>query len=90
MHNRDSRRRRKRKGNQKENFPNLKETDIHIQEAQRVPNKMNLNPTLRHRIKMAEVRSSHCGTVETNLTSIHEAAGSIPGLSQWVGDLVLL
>ena len=24
---------------------------------------------------------THCGTLETNLTSIHEAAGSIPGLA---------
>ena len=50
MHNRDSRRGKKReKGMENifeeimaENFPNLKkETDVQIQEAQRVPNKMN-------------------------------------------------
>ena len=26
--------------------------------------------------------SSHCGAVQTNLTSIHEDVGSIPGLTQ--------
>ena len=41
-----------------ENFPNLKEIDINIQEAQRPPNKLNPNrPTQRHIIiKMAKVK----------------------------------
>ena len=41
-----------------ENFPNLaKETDIHVHEAQKVPNKMNSKRlTPRHVIKMSKVK----------------------------------
>ena len=36
------------------------------------------------------LRRSHCGIVEMNPTRNNEVAGSIPGLPQWVKDLVLL
>ena len=35
-------------------------------------------------------RSSRCGAAETNPTRNNEIASSIPGLAQWVKDLVLL
>ena len=34
-----------------------------------------------------EMESSHCGSVKSNPTSIHEVLCSIPGLAQWVRDL---
>ena len=39
--------------------------------------------------KTSQSRSFHCGTVETNLTSIHEDAGLVTGLAHCVGDLAL-
>ena len=51
-HNTDSGKKRKRRGIENtlaKNFPNVKETAIKIQEAQRAPNKLNPNsPTPKH------------------------------------------
>ena len=35
-------------------------------------------------VKKVKSWSSHCGSVVTNLTSISEDVGLIPGLAQWV------
>ena len=40
--------------------------------------------------KLGVRESSHCGSAETNPTSIHKDEGSLPGPAQRVKDLVLL
>ena len=40
-------------------------------------------------LKRKGTLSSHYGTAEMHPTSIHKDVGWIPGLAQWVKDLVL-
>ena len=51
---------------------------------------MIINAELEQLSKISFLGRSQCGSVETNLTSIYEDAGSILVLGQWVKDPVLL
>ena len=44
----------------------------------------------KKKLKSRSFGNYHCGSAIMNPTSIHEYAGSIPGLAQWVKDLALL
>ena len=40
-------------------------------------------------IQNVKIRRSHLGSAEMSLTRVHEDAGLIPGLAQWVEDQAL-
>ena len=63
-----------------ENFPNLKDTDIKIKEAQRAPNKLNSNRTTPAHIiiKMAKVKDKE---------RILKAPRGVPVMAQWLTNL---
>ena len=67
--------------------PNWKEVKLSLFIGDIVLHAENPKDAIR---KLVELWSLHRGAAETNLTRSHEVAGLIPGLAQWVTELVLL
>ena len=73
------------------NFPNLKDTDFKIQEAQSAPNKLNPNrPTPRHIIiKMAKVNDKEriLKAAREKQSVTYKRTPGVPIMVQWLANL---
>ena len=54
-----------------------------------IENNTAMNAGLQIPLQDSDFRNSHSGSVVRSLANIHESAGWIPGLAQWVRDPAL-